>query len=211
MNKLIIIGAGGFGKEVAWLAERINLKVPTWEILGFVDDNAELQNKVINGYPILGGVSCLKEYEDVFVVCAIGSSKVRKVVINRLHGVKFATLIDPSVTISNKVNIGEGCIICANTIITVNIDIGNHVIINLGCTIGHDSQISNFVTLNPSVNVSGLVKIGECVEVGTGTQVIQNKIVESGSVIGAGSVVVKDIPANCTAVGIPAKPIKFFE
>lgn len=215
MKKLIIIGASGFGREVAFLVERINKENPTWDLIGFVDDNAKIQGEIINGYPVIGDCSSLKNIQDTFVVCAVGASEVRKSIIDKIclinPNIKFATLIDPSVEMSNLVKIGKGTIICAHTIITVNIEIGSHVIINLDCTIGHDAVLGDFVTLYPSVNVSGATNIGECSELGTGMQIIQGKTVGSHSIVGAGSVVVKDIPEKCTAVGSPAKPIKFFD
>ena len=111
---------------------------------------------------------------------------------------------------SELINIGEGTIICAHSILTVNIEIGKHVIINLDCTVGHDAILQDFVTLYPSVNVSGITNIGRCSELGTGVQIIQAKMVGNYSIVGAGAVIVKDIPDKCTAVGSPAKPIKFF-
>lgn len=211
MKKLIIIGAGGFGREVAWLVERINKQNPSWNILGFIDDNGEFKGREINGYKVLGGCETIKEYPNAYVVCAVGASKVRKKIIDKIGKCNFATLIDPSVELSDFVRIGEGSIICANTIITVNIEIGSHVIINLDCTIGHDAVLNDFVTLYPNVNVSGMTVTGTCCEVGTGTQIIQGKRIGDYSIIGAGAVVVKDIPSKCTAVGSPAKPIKFFD
>jgi len=210
MNNLVIIGAGGFGREVAWLAERINQIKPTWNILGFVDDAEKLHGSIVGSYPVLGGTEWLLEHKnDVFAVCSIGASKTRKDVVNKLDGVKFATLIDPSVIISDRVRIGEGSIICAGTIITVDIVIGSHNIINLDCTVGHDAVLKNFVTLYPSVNISGNTILGECVEMGTGSQIIQGIEIGNNTIVGAGAVVVKDLPSDCTAVGVPAKPIKF--
>ncbi|XCP84015.1 acetyltransferase [Roseburia hominis] len=212
---LYIIGAGGFGREVAWLVERINEIRPTWKLKGFIDDNSSLWGAYEGEYPIIGGCEQLlseAESKDIFAVCAVGSARVRKVIIEKLAGkVQFATVIDPSVIISKRVEIGAGCIICAGTIITVDIKIGNHVIINLDCTLGHDDIIHDFVTIYPSVNVSGNVEIGECSEIGTGMQVIQGKKIGTGSIVGAGAVVVKDIPDRCVAVGSPAKPIKYIE
>ena len=125
-------------------------------------------------------------------------------------GVKsFATLIDPDAILSGRVKVGEGSIICAHTIITVDVTIGEHTILNLDCTVGHDAVLHDFVTLYPSVNVSGITELGECVEMGTGSQIIQGKKIGEDTIIGAGSVVDKDIPANCTAVGVPAVPIKY--
>lgn len=210
MKDLYIIGAGGFGREVAWIVERINSIKPTWNLKGFIDDNETLWGSKEGEYHVFGGCECLSTLEDVYAVCAVGSSNVRKKIIEKLKdtSVKFATLVDPSVLYSNSVKIGEGAIVCAGTIITVNVNIGDHVIVNLDCTIGHDAVIDDFVTIYPSVNVSGNVLIGECSELGTGTQIIQGKKVISNTIIGAGAIVVKDCIESGTYVGSPAKKIK---
>lgn len=210
MKDLYIIGAGGFGREVAWIVERINSIKPTWNLKGFIDDNETLWGSKEGEYHVFGGCEYLSTLEDVYAVCAVGSSKVRKKIIEKLKdtSVKFATLVDPSVLYSNSVKIGEGAIVCAGTIITVNVNIGDHVIVNLDCTIGHDAVIDDFVTIYPSVNVSGNVLIGECSELGTGTQIIQGKKVISNTIIGAGTIVVKDCIESGTYVGSPAKKIK---
>jgi sugar O-acyltransferase (sialic acid O-acetyltransferase NeuD family) len=208
IKNLYIIGAGGFGREVAWLVERINLIQPTWNLKGFIDDNVVIQGNVLNGYKIVGGCDYLQNLnEDVWVVCAIGSSRVRKKIIEKIEDykhIRFATLIDPDARYSELVKFGEGTIICADTIITVNVSIGNHVIVNLDCTIGHDVVMHDFVTLYPSVNISGNVTIGECTELGTGMQIIQGKVIRSNTIIGAGAVVVRNIDEMGTYVGIPA-------
>lgn len=215
MKNLYIVGAGGFGREVVWLIERINKVTPTWNIVGFLDDADEVKGTVINGYKVLGGCDYLEAVsEECWVVCTIGASKIRRKVVEKIKkyaNVKFPVLIDPSVLCSELVQIGEGSIICAGTIITVNISLGEHVILNLDCTVGHDAILHDYVTVYPSVNISGNVVAEECVELGTGTQIIQGKKIERETIVGAGAVVVKDLPAKCTAVGAPAKPIKFFE
>ena len=212
MKDIVIFGASGFGREVAWLIERINDKNKEWNIVGFVDDDDEIQGCNINGYPVLGKSDYVKNYNG-YLICAVGFSSTRKKVIEKLQkinsNIKFATVIDPSVVMSNLVEIGKGCIICANTILTTNIKIGDFCTINLACTIGHDAVLEDYVTLYPTVNVSGNTHYGELVELGTGTQIIQGKTVGARTIVGAGSVVVKDLPADCTAVGVPAKPIKF--
>lgn len=210
MKNLYIIGAGGFGREVAWLVERINSVKPTWNLKGFIDDNETLWGSFDGGYPVFGGCKYIASLENVYAVCAVGSAKVRKQIIDKLKdtSVKFATLVDPSVLLSNRVKIGEGSIVCAGTIITVDVNIGNHVIVNLDCTIGHDAVIDDFVTIYPSVNVSGNVLIGECSELGTGMQIIQGKKVVSNTIIGAGAIVVKDCNESGTYVGSPAKKVK---
>ena len=210
MKDLYIIGAGGFGREVVWLIERINEVKPTWNIKGFIDDKKSLWGTFEEEYPVLGGCEYLADKEDVYVVCAVGTAAVRRKVIAKLQEtyVQFATLIDPSVLISKRVKVGEGTIICAGTIITVDIEIGSHVIINLNCTIGHDAIIHDYVTIYPSVNVSGNVQVGECSELGTGTRIVQGKSVASSTIIGAGSVVARNIEESGTYVGCPVKRIK---
>lgn len=212
MKDIVIIGAGGFGREVAWLIEDINKVNNEWNIVGFVDDNKSIQGTEINGYKVVGDIDWL-EKQEVFVVNAIGDPVIKKKVMDKLDGSKnkYPVLIHPSVICSERVSFGEGSVICAGNIITVNVEIGKHVIINLDCTIGHDANIGDYSTVLPSVNVSGFVKTEECVSVGTGSAVIQGVNIGRNTVVGAGAVVVKDLPANCTAVGSPAKPIKFHE
>ena len=212
MKKLYIIGAGGFGREVAWLIERINKEKPIWDIQGFIDDDEILYKNIEDGYEILGGCDYLeRQQDDIWCVCAVGSAVVRKQIIERLlihENIHFATLIDPSVICSERVAIGEGSIVCAGTILTVDIRIGKHVIINLDCTVGHDAVIDDFVTVYPSVNISGNVVIKEKVELGTGTQIIQGKNICANSIIGAGSLVVKNIEEAGTYVGCPVKRLE---
>lgn len=212
MKDIVIIGAGGFGREVAWLIEDINIKNVEWNIFGFVDDNQAIQGTKINGYKVVGDIDWLKEQE-LCVVNAIADPIIKKKVMEKLTGSKnkYPVLIHPSVIYSGSVNFGEGSIVCAGNIITVNIEIGKHVIINLDCTIGHDANIGDYSTVLPSVNISGFVKTEECVSVGTGSAIIQGVNIGKNTVVGAGAVVVKDLPENCTAVGSPAKPIKFHE
>ena len=220
MKSLYIVGAGGFGREVLWLVKRINEasffegKGRGWKIEGFIDGNTELHETMQDEYPVLGGCDYFNNIlEEIYIIVAIGSAKVKRKVVNKLSrykNIKFATLIDPTAIVSDRVKIGAGCIICAGTIVTVDIILGRNVIINLDCTLGHDVMVGDYTTVYPSTNISGNVKIDEEVELGTGVQIIQGKNIGSQSIIGAGAVVVKDIPKRCTAVGSPAKPIRFF-
>ena len=210
MKDLVIIGAGGFGREVAWLIDEINHNQKQWNLLGFLDENPSLHGQELNGYPVLGGLGWLRG-KGVSCVVAIGEPVAKKNVIQSLINdqISFATLIHPDVHPSSSVTFGEGCIVCAGTILTVNVEIGNHVILNLGCTIGHDVSIGDYATILPGVNVSGAVVISEEVSVGTGSAIIQGVTIGTGTIVGAGAVVTRSLPAHCTAVGSPAKPIKF--
>ena len=212
-KKLVIFGAGGLGREVLWQLSQVNDCTKEYDILGFVDNAPELLGKTINGYPVLGSQQWLIDYpSEICAVLCIGSSVIRKSIYDKIKvnaNISFPTIFAKDVQRSDFVTFGQGCIICLSNVITVNISIGDFVVSNWDCTIGHDAVLDDFVTLYPSVNISGNVHVGACTEIGTGTNVIQCKNIGENAIIGAGSVVIKDIPPNCTAVGIPAAPIKF--
>lgn len=211
MKDLIIIGAGGFGKEAAWLVERINAHLSQWNLIGFVDDDISKHSRLINGYKVLGGCEKIKDYPQAFVVCCIANTVVRKAIIEKISPYKnaFATLIDPAAIVCSKSKIGAGSVVCAGSVISVDIKIGSHNIIDVNSTVGHDATLFDYVTLYPSVNVSGNTVLGEGCEIGTGTQIIQGVKIGQRAIVGAGAVVNKDLPADCTAVGVPAKAIRF--
>ena len=210
MNDIIIIGAGGVGKEVIFIIEQINIKTPTWNILGIVDDNESLWGTEINGYKVLGGVNIIDRFKDraikPYIVIAIANYKVKKAIVKKLkENFKFATIIHPDVFIHSSVSIGEGTVIYPAVIMTTNITVGNHVIISPKCGIGHDSVIKDYTSLLWNVNVSGHDVIEEGVLMGSGSTVIQGKIIGKGAIVGAGAVVVKDVDKYTTNVGVPAK------
>lgn len=208
MKKIVIIGAGGFGREVEWLIERINENNPTWELIGYVDDNVEIGKKICNS-KVICNTKELLNYSDLSVAIAIGNSKIREKIFDKIKSntrLSFPNLIDPTVICGNN-KFGMGNIICARTILTVNIELGNFNIINLNCTLGHDDIIHNFITIYPNVNVSGNVTIENRVEIGTGTQIIQQKSICNDVVIGASACIVKDITETGTYIGIPAKKL----
>lgn len=212
-KKIAIAGSGGFAKEVLTVITAINSVEDQYEFVGFIDKSIKMG--LINGYPILGDDVTINNSTDeaLSIVIAVGEpwlkKRIREKYTNQL--IDFPTLIHPSVIIGNKdfVDIGEGCIICAGVIITSNVVIKDFVTINLCCTVGHDTVIERYSSFMPSVNISGEVSVEEGVYVGTGTKIINRLRLGTNSIIGAGAVVAKDLPANCTAVGIPAKPIKF--
>ncbi len=212
MKKIAIFGAGGFGREVAWLIEEINSSQISWDLIGFFDDDFS-HVKNINPEFFLGGINELNSWpEDLHIVFAIGNPIVKRRIIQQLSSSRlfFPSLIHPNVVFGKRnVLIGEGSIICAGCIITIDIQIGQHVILNLGCTLGHDVIIGDYCSFMPAVNISGEVLLGESVYVGTGAKIINQLEIGSETIIGAGAVVSKSLPPKCTAVGIPAKPIKF--
>jgi len=212
MENIVIIGAGGFGREVKVLIDAINQVKSTYQFLGYYDDGIE-KGTIINNFPVLGNINDLNQIsEKTAVVLGIGDPTIKHKIVSGIQNeaVYFPTLIHPSVILSNDfVTIGNGSVICAGTIITCNITIGSFVTLNLLCTVGHDSIIGDFSSFMPSVNISGEVIIEKKVYVGTGAKIINQLTIGESTIVGAGAVVSKTLPERCTAVGIPAKPIKF--
>ena len=210
MKNIVIIGAGGVGREVSLIIQQINELEQTWNLLGFIDDNTDNWGKVINGYSVIGGIDSLEFLSnDTYIVIAIANYKVKKNIVNKVNNkFKFATIVHPKVWIHDYMTVGQGTIIYEGAILTANIEIGNYVIISPKCGVGHDSIIKDYVSLLWNVNVSGNDLIEEGVMMGSGSTVIQGKKIGKGSIIGAGAVVVNDIESFSTAVGVPAKVIK---
>lgn len=213
MKKIAIVGAGGFGREVKMLIDQINQVKNQFEIIGFYDDRT--YSSSINGVPYLGSVKDLDVVDfPLSVAVSIAEPRTKRKIVESITNplIDFPNLIHPSVVIGeDDVRLGTGNIICAGVIITVNIEIGNFVILNLGCTVGHDTIVSDYSSFMPGVNISGEVVIEEGVYGGTGCKIINQLTVGTYTVIGAGAVVSKTLPPKCTAVGIPAKPIKFHD
>ena len=215
LKDIAIFGVGGFGREVLALIKDINKVTPSYNIIGFFDDGYK-KGIMVNGYPNLGKTEDLNKWETpISLAVSIGSPVIKKKILDKITNpmVDYPTLIHPLAWIGDKefVEIGKGCIICAGNLITTNIKIEDFVILNLGCTVGHDSVIKKYSAFMPSVNISGEVTIGEGVYVGTGAKIINQLEIGAYSIVGAGAVVSKTLPARCTAVGVPAKPIKFHE
>lgn len=212
MKDIAIFGVGGFGREVLSLIKEINKVEFQWNIIGFFDDGHEV-GEIINGYPVIGKITDLNEWsKPLSLIVAIGSPKVKELIVSKINNdnINFPTLIHPNVIIgdSNYVKIGSGCIICAGNIITTNIEVKNFVILNLMCTVGHDTIIGEYSSFMPSCNISGEVNIGKSVYCGTGVKIINQLSIGDNSIIGAGAVVTNNQPSNCTIVGVPAKVIK---
>lgn len=211
MKDIAIFGVGGFGREVLALIKDINKVEPIWNIIGFFDDGYE-KGIMVNGYPNLGKTEDLNNWgTPLSLAVSIGSPVIKKGILDNISNplIDYPTLIHPSAWIGDKefVEIGNGCIICAGVMITTNVKINDFVILNLQCTVGHDTVINNLAAFMPSVNISGEVNIGEGVYVGTGAKIINQLEIGDYTIVGAGAVVAKSLPAHCTAVGVPAKPI----
>ncbi|MEO1414072.1 MAG: acetyltransferase [Bacteroidota bacterium] len=212
MDHLVIVGAGGFGRETEMLIKEINRCLDTpMQVLGFVDRLPTTSESDVRKIEILGdddwAISHLSR--DTQIICAIAKSFLRRSItqVYEQSGFKFVKLIHPNVVYGEDLILGEGTIICAGTVATVNVQIGRHCHINLQCTLGHDAILEDFVTLYPGVRMSGNVYVESEVEIGTGAIVLPGLKLGKGCVIGAGAVVTKDCEAGKTYVGVPARAI----
>lgn len=195
MKDIVIIGAGGIGREVAWIIEEINEVNPTWNIIGFVDDNSEMWDKELNGYRVLGGLEALNKLEvKPEVVVAIANCGIKKSIVEKLNGkFEFATVVYPTVSISRFIEIGQGAIIYPGVILTVNTKISNHVIISGNCGIGHDTVIGDYSSVLWGSSFSGYDVVGEECFIGVGTKVAQGVRIADSRRVSTRSIVTEDI------------------
>jgi sugar O-acyltransferase (sialic acid O-acetyltransferase NeuD family) len=211
VRDLVILGTGGFAREVHQLAEDVNADRPTWNVLGFLDDEVSRAGEAVHGLPVLGARDWLND-TSVSVAVGVGVPATRWRIVDDLQrsypSIEFPTLVHPLAWIGNRIELGPGTIVCTGVRLTTDLVIRDHVQLNLDVTVGHDSVVHPFATVAPGVNISGRATIGEGCDLGTGVAIIQGISIGAWTIVGAGAVVVRDIPANVTAVGAPAKPIK---
>lgn len=202
-KSVVIIGASGHGKVIADIIVNSDDKV-----LGFLDDSDDVQGKKIIGFPVLGKIADFDNYRDCEFVIAIGNPYIRERIANELP-VKWYTAIHPTAVISSlDVEIGEGTVIMANAVVNPSARIGKHCIINTGAIVEHDNILEDYVHLSPNVTLAGIVKVGKSTHIGAGSCTKQVLNIASDCIIGAGSVIVKDITESGTYVGVPARKIK---
>jgi sugar O-acyltransferase (sialic acid O-acetyltransferase NeuD family) len=211
MQDIVIVGVGGLGRELAEWVEDINERVPTFRLLGFLDDDTTKHGMQRHDLPVLGGVEWLAERSrTVATVVGVGNPAPKRRVIERLraHSAGFPSVVHPSAVVGRHVEMGDGTIVCPNTVVTTDVRLGRFVTLNFGLTVGHDARIDDYVTLAPGVNISGYVQIREGADLGAGAVTVPGVEIGAWSVVGAGASVTRSLPANCTAVGVPARVIK---
>ena len=214
-KKIAVYGAGGFGREVAWLAESSVIDGKGdgkgVEVVCFIDDDESICGSILNDIEVLSLSDAKKKYPDASVVSGIGVPSIRELTMvkARSAGFGFVSLVHSRTEMSQWIEMGEGTVICAGNILTTNIKLGKHVQINLDCTIGHDVMMDDYATLAPGVHISGCVHIGKRAYIGTGAVIsngTQDKplVIGDDVIVGAGACVTKSISYG-TWGGVPAR------
>jgi sugar O-acyltransferase (sialic acid O-acetyltransferase NeuD family) len=215
VNGIVIVGAGGFGREVLTLVRDVNEATPgTWDFLGFLSaepPDATVLQRVDARY--LGAdtdLELLASLRGCHFVAAIGACSTRRAVTTRMTdaGLAPATLVHPTAVIGEDVELGAGAAVCAGSILTTNIRVGRGVSIDRSVNVGHDCVLGEFATLAPGSTISGNVTLADEVYMGTNSCTIQGVAIGAGSTVGAGAVVTRDVEPGATVVGAPARPLQ---
>ncbi len=208
MKKLIIVGAGGFARELVDWIEDINDVTPTWDLLGFIDDYPDALVGTHCKYKIIGTVKDWLPSDDESFVCGLAFPEVKKKVVGILEsrGAKFVSIVHPTAIISDSAQIGEGVVITPRSGVNADAFVGDFVSI-LESGIGHDARVGAFSTLSGRVNINGHVSVGESVYIGCAASIAPGKTVGDGASISIGSVVISNVKPGTTVYGNPAKVI----
>lgn len=210
-ERIFIIGTGGLAREILWLVREIQATGTGPEVVGFVAEAP--------GYPTtLAGIPVIGTDETIFYmgdrslrfVVGIGNPVVRLRIAQAYEKQGFmpaSPLVHPTALIGTNTVLQPGSMVCAGSILTTDIEVGKHALINLQCTVGHDCRLADGVTLHPGVRLSGAVHLGEATEAGTGAIVLPGLALGSHVRVGAGAVVTRPLEDGGTYVGIPARRV----
>ena len=210
MEKILIVGAGGFGRELLQWIKDINAEKPTWEIGGFLDDNLQALDGVEIDYPVVGTISDWQPKDDEVFALAMAKPQLKRMVVEKLksRGAHFAAVIHPTALVSPFAHYGEGLVMFPYSKLSCNSTVGDFVSI-LTTPIGHDNEIGDYTMISGGCNIVRNVKIGKDVFVAAGVCIAQDVVVKDGAYIGLGSVVLKDVKAGTKVFGNPARIIPF--
>ena len=203
---IVVWGAGGHAKVVLDI-----LTLSECKILGFVDDTAaRKRSRHFCGFPLYGNVKEVPVSEGRHIFIAIGNNEARqqKSASAEEQGFQLVSIVHPRAIIARDVQVGPGTLVAAGAVINPGAVIGKNVIVNTLACIEHDCTIENGVHVAPGARLAGHVRVGSGAWIGIGATIIDKITIGKHSIIGAGSVVIRNIPADVVVAGVPARMIR---
>ncbi|WP_411701162.1 acetyltransferase [Conyzicola sp.] len=208
MTDLIVLGASGLAREALAVVRETGSHTP----IGVLDDRVGHIEKTFAGLPVLGRIANLDDHVRADVLICVGSGLARERIVDWLaqtgvRGIRYATVVDPSVRNPARCRIGAGSIVLANVTITADATVGDHVVVMPGTTITHDDVVDDYATLAAGVSLGGGVTVGRGAYVGMNAAVLPGVTIGVRSVVGMAAAVLHDVPDNETWAGVPARPL----
>jgi sugar O-acyltransferase (sialic acid O-acetyltransferase NeuD family) len=208
-RQLLIVGAGGFGRETAEAVRAANAEQPTWDLLGFLDDDPALPGRELDGLPVLGPRADLDRFEDASLVVSVGNPgnyTARKRIVEQLAlpSSRYATIVHPAAVVPPSARLGAGTVVLATAVATTGVWVGAHVVVMPGVVLTHDCRVDDYATLGAGVRLAGGVRVQEGAYLGAGALVREHRTVGRWALVGMGAVVTRDVPDEEVWTGVPA-------
>lgn len=207
MKRCLVVGAGGFGREA--LSWALHVDQSDWRLEGFLDANPDATNGKFAAFPVVGDPARWKPASDEVFIAGIGDPATRLRVCGELmaKGAQFLTIVHPSVIFAPETEIGLGCVVAPNAVISANVKLGDFVLVNIAASLGHDSCVGEGTTISCHCDIMGFASVGRCCFLGSHASILPAKKVGDYAIVGAGSVVVRNVHARTTVMGVPAQTL----
>lgn len=212
MRGLLLVGAGGFGRETAEAVRALNRIESTWLLLGFVDDDRQLHGTSIGGVPVVGPIDAVRDYPDADVVICTGrpdSFGSRRHIAERvgLDDERYATVIHPAASVGETCHVGPGSVLLSHVDLTSDVVVGRHVAVMPNTVLTHDVTIDDWATLAAGVRLGGGCHVAEEAYIGSGACLREGLTVGERAMVGMGSVVTRNVPSDRLWFGVPARDV----